>query len=134
MKRHVIAVLVLIGLVMLGCGEKDKSADKGTGAVDGKAGNISSAKKGGTQTYANISLTVPSDWEPSEEENLLRVYSPGDIVLLQIEEFSSESWKDYMANAEKKMNEYLKNDLDSDYKVSKKGEGLNITYTVIPLE
>jgi outer membrane lipoprotein-sorting protein len=132
MKRHVIAVLALVGLVLAGCGSQDKAAEKSGGAVEGKAGNIASVKKGGTQTYANISITVPADWEVSEEENLVRVYSPGDTVLLQIEEFSSESWKDYVAKAEKKMTEYLKNDLGSEYKVSKKGEekinGINTYY------
>jgi hypothetical protein len=135
MKRHVIAVLVLIGLVTLGCGGKDKADGKGTTPVDGKTGNVTPAKgdsKSEELTYAGLAITVPGDWEVSEEENMFRVYSPGDIVLLQIQELSSESWKDFMAKAESKMNEYLKNDLGPDYKVSKKGEekinGINSYY------
>ncbi|NPV00937.1 MAG: hypothetical protein HPY53_06120 [Brevinematales bacterium] len=131
MKRHVIAALVLVGLVTLGCGGKDKADGKGTAPVDGKTGNAA-AVKSGDLSYAGILFSVPSDWEVSEEENMLRVYSPGDIVLLQVQELSSESWKDFMAKAESKMNEYLKNDLGPDYKVSKKGEekinGINAYY------
>ena len=117
MKKSMVLVFALMSLLFIGCGNKE-----GKGAVEGKTSDVSSDKLS-TVSFANLSIILPAGWAYEESESRLQAYSPDDVALVLIDDYSDVSWADFTKDPKKNLEDFLADDLsDYEYKVLKHGE------------
>jgi hypothetical protein len=80
----------------------------------------------------NLQVDIPSDWEVENTSGKLSAYSPGDVALFFIEEFSEAADADDEDAGKQLILDYITADIGSDYETGETGfetvNGLDIYY------